>query len=110
MTTESGLQYKIITEGTGAKPKLEDEVKVHYSGKLLDGSVFDNSYERGEPVSFSLVNVIPGWTEGLQLMHVGSRFILWIPSELGYGERPPSQDIKPNSLLEFEIELLEIVN
>jgi len=109
ITTESGLQYKIITEGTGAKPKAENEVKVHYRGKLLDGSVFDSSFDRGEPVSFPLSNVISGWTEGLQLMPVGSKFILWIPSELGYGERPPSQDIKPNSLLEFEIELLDIV-
>ena len=109
ITTESGLQFKIITEGTGEKPNEEDNVKVNYIGKLLDGTVFDNSYERGEPVTFPLRNVISGWTEGLQLMTVGSKFILWVPAELGYGLNPPSQTIPPNSMLEFEIELLEIV-
>ena len=109
ITTESGLQYKIITEGAGSKPSVEDQVRVHYTGKMLDGSVFDSSYERGEPAVFPLTNVIPGWTEGLQLMPAGSKFILWIPSELAYGMNPPSPTIKPNSMLEFEIELFEIV-
>ena len=108
ITTESGLQYKIITEGTGEKPNAENEVKVHYQGKLVDGTIFDSSYERGEPVTFPLGNVIRGWVEGLQLMPVGSKFIFWIPAELGYGIKPPSQTIPPNSMLEFEIELLEI--
>ena len=108
ITTESGLQYKVITEGTGAKPKLEDVVKVHYTGKLLDGTMFDSSIERGEPVEFPLNGVIAGWSEGVQLMSVGSKYIMWIPSELAYGE-PGNQSIKPNSTLEFEVELLEIV-
>ena len=109
ITTESGLQYKILTEGTGSKPKAENVVRVHYLGKLLDGTEFDSSYSNGEPVSFPLSGVIPGWIEGLQLMPVGSKFIFWIPSELAYGENPPSPVIPPSSLLEFEVELLEIV-
>ena len=109
ITTESGLQYKVITEGTGEKPNAEDNVTVHYSGKLLDGTVFDSSYERGEPVTFPLSGVISGWTEGLQLMSVGSKYIFWIPAELAYGMQSPSQNMPPNSMLEFEIELFEIV-
>ena len=109
ITTESGLQYKVITEGTGEKPSAEDKVTVHYTGKLLDGTVFDSSVEREEPVTFPLNNVIRGWVEGLQFMHVGSKYIFWIPSELAYGMQPPSPTIPSNSMLEFEVELLEIV-
>ncbi|MDR1114831.1 MAG: FKBP-type peptidyl-prolyl cis-trans isomerase [Tannerella sp.] len=109
ITTESGLQYKVITEGTGIKPSAEDTVMVHYTGKLLDGTVFDSSVERGEPATFLLGNVISGWREGVQLMPVGSKYILWIPSDLAYGLQPPSQLIKPNSTLEFEVELLDVM-
>lgn len=109
ITTESGLQYKVITEGDGARPTTDDRVKVHYTGSLLDGTVFDSSVERGEPATFGVTQVIKGWTEGLQIMPVGSKYIFWIPSELAYGERGAGQDIKPNSVLQFEVELLEIV-
>lgn len=109
ITTESGLQYKVVTEGTGAKPTAEDRVKVHYTGTLLDGTQFDSSLERGEPSVFSLGGVIKGWTEGIQIMPVGSKYIFWIPSDLAYGEQG-SRSIRPNSTLQFEIELLEIVN
>ncbi len=108
ITTESGLQYQVVTEGSGEKPKAEDRVKVHYTGTLLDGTVFDSSIERGEPAEFALNQVIKGWTEGLQIMPVGSKYIFWIPSDLAYGERG-TQNIKPNSVLKFEVELLEIV-
>ena len=110
ITTESGLQYKVEKEGTGAKPAKEDNVKVHYTGTLLDGSEFDSSVSRGEPAEFRVDRVIPGWTEILQIMPVGSKYIVWVPSELGYGPQPPrGSSIKPNSLLKFEIELLDIV-
>jgi FKBP-type peptidyl-prolyl cis-trans isomerase FkpA/FKBP-type peptidyl-prolyl cis-trans isomerase FklB len=108
ITTPSGLQYKVIVEGTGSKPLLEDTVKVHYTGKLLDGTTFDSSVDRGEPAVFALGTVIRGWSEGVQLMPVGSKYIFWIPSDLAYGLQPPIQLIKPNSTLEFEVELLEI--
>lgn len=110
ITTESGLQYQVITEGTGAKPTAEDHVKVHYTGTLLDGTKFDSSIDRGEPAEFPVSQVIKGWTEGLQLMSVGSKYIFWIPSDLAYGDRGAGQMIKPNSTLKFEVELLEIVN
>lgn len=106
--TASGLQYKVITMGKGEKPKATDQVKVHYKGTLLDGTVFDSSYDRGEPITFPLNGVIPGWTEGVQLMPVGSKFIFYIPSDLGYGDRGAGGAIKPGSTLVFEVELLDI--
>jgi len=109
ITTESGLQYQVVTEGTGDKPTATDKVKVHYTGTLLDGTKFDSSVDRGEPMEFPVNGVIKGWTEVLQLMPVGSKYIVWIPSDLAYGERNAGGDIKPNSTLKFEIELLEIV-
>jgi FKBP-type peptidyl-prolyl cis-trans isomerase FkpA/FKBP-type peptidyl-prolyl cis-trans isomerase FklB len=107
-TTASGLQYQVLTEGTGAQPKAEDTVKVHYKGTLLNGETFDSSYERKEPVTFPLQNVIPGWTEGVQLMKVGSKFKFFIPAKLAYGERGGGPKIGPNSTLVFEVELLGI--
>jgi FKBP-type peptidyl-prolyl cis-trans isomerase len=109
VTLPSGLQYEIIKEGTGAKPKAEDQVKCHYHGTTIDGKVFDSSVDRGEPAVFPVNRVIPGWTEALQLMSVGSKWKLFIPAALAYGERGAGQDIKPNSTLIFEVELLEIV-
>lgn len=109
-TTASGLQYEVVTQGTGPKPKADDVVKVHYRGKLLDGTTFDSSYDRNEPAQFQLNQVVPGWTEALQLMPVGSKYKLWIPAKLGYGEAgTPGGPIPPNSTLSFEVELLEIV-
>lgn len=109
-TTESGLQYQVLTEGKGPKPGPDAMVKVHYKGELLDGTVFDNSYDRGEPAVFSLQQVAPGWAEGVQLMPVGSKYKLWIPSALGYGEQgTPGGPIPPNATLVFEVELLDIV-
>ncbi|MDR1781083.1 MAG: FKBP-type peptidyl-prolyl cis-trans isomerase [Tannerella sp.] len=108
VTTESGLQFKVLTQGDGALPMPEDKVRVHYTGRLLDGTVFDSSVERGEPAEFTLNQVIHGWTEILQRMPVGSKYQVWIPSELGYGTQG-NGPIKPNSVLEFEIELLDIV-
>lgn len=109
MTTASGLQYEVLKRGSGKEsPKATDRVKVHYHGTNIDGSVFDSSVERGQPITFGLNQVIAGWTEGLQLMHVGDKFRFYIPSELAYGERSPSPKIKPNSVLIFEVELFEI--
>lgn len=108
VTLPSGLQYQVLTEGTGAKPALEDQVKVHYSGKTLNGNEFDSSYKRGEPVVFGLTQVIKGWTEALQLMPVGSKWKVFIPEELAYGPQGPPA-IGPNQTLVFEIELLDIV-
>lgn len=108
ITTESGLQYQVVTEGTGPRPTDSDKVKVHYTGNLLDGTEFDSSITRGEPVVFGVTQVISGWTEGLKIMPVGSKYIFWIPAELAYGERG-TPGIPPNSTLKFEVELLEIV-
>jgi FKBP-type peptidyl-prolyl cis-trans isomerase len=108
-TTESGLQYEIITAGTGALPVATDQVRVHYHGTLIDGKVFDSSVDRGEPVVFGVNQVIPGWTEALQLMPVGSKWKIYLPSNIAYGERGAGGDIGPNSVLIFEVELLEIV-
>ncbi|MBQ7449018.1 MAG: FKBP-type peptidyl-prolyl cis-trans isomerase [Paludibacteraceae bacterium] len=106
--TESGLQYEVITMGHGLKPTAENKVKVHYTGTLIDGTVFDSSVERGEPAEFRLNQVIPGWTEGLQLMPVGSKFKFYLPYNLAYGERGAGQKIPPYSALIFEVELLDI--
>lgn len=108
-TTASGLQYKIIKEGSGAKPTSSDLVKVQYKGTLLDGKEFDSSYKRKEPAKFRVDQVIPGWTEALQLMPVGSSFELYIPPSLAYGDRGAPPVIQPGSLLKFEVELLEIL-
>lgn len=109
VTLPSGLQYEIIKEGKGAKPKATDKVRVHYHGTLINGVVFDSSVERGEPTEFPLNAVIPGWTEILQLMPVGSKWRVVIPSELAYGSRGAGDVIRPNMTLIFEIELLDIV-
>jgi len=107
VTLASGLQYKIVSEGAGNKPKADDVVKVHYSGSLISGTVFDSSIERGEPVSFPVNGVIPGWTEALKLMSEGSKWSLYIPSDLAYGPGG-NRNIGPNETLLFEVELLEI--
>lgn len=107
-TTETGLQYEVITEGKGKKPSKEDVVKVHYKGTLIDGSEFDSSYKRNQPAEFPVGRVIPGWVEALQLMPVGSKWKLHIPSELAYGPQGRPK-IPPNSVLIFEVELLDIV-
>lgn len=106
---DSGLQYEIIKEGNGRKPSIDDTVRCHYHGTLINGLVFDSSIDRGEPAEFPLKGVIKGWTEILQLMPVGSKWKVTIPSELAYGERGAGQNIRPNSTLIFIIELLDIV-
>lgn len=107
--TESGLQYKVIEEGTGPKPTVKDTVKVHYEGTLIDGTVFDSSYENGNPATFPVARVIQGWTEGLQLMKEGATYMFYIPSELAYGANtPPGGPIGPNQTLIFKVELLEV--
>jgi FKBP-type peptidyl-prolyl cis-trans isomerase FklB len=108
VTLPSGLQYEILTPGTGPKPKATDKVTVHYHGTLLDGTVFDSSVERGQPATFGVNQVIPGWVEGLQLMPQGSKWKLFIPSDLAYGERGAGNDIGPYSTLVFEVELIKI--
>jgi FKBP-type peptidyl-prolyl cis-trans isomerase len=107
-TTPSGLQYKVITEGHGKKPKATDTVLVHYRGTMIDGQEFDSSYKRNEPISFPLNGVIPGWTEGVQLMKEGGKIQLFIPSNLAYGSRGAGGVIPPDSTLVFDIELLKV--
>ena len=107
-TTASGLQYKVLTKGTGVSPKATDIVTVHYKGTLIDGKEFDSSYSRGEPTSFPVNGVIKGWTEALQLMKAGSKWQLFIPSELAYGERGAGRNIGPHSALIFDVELISI--
>jgi FKBP-type peptidyl-prolyl cis-trans isomerase FklB len=106
--TESGLQYQVMKAGTGAKPTAESKVTVHYHGTLLNGTVFDSSVDRGKPASFGLNQVIKGWTEGVQLMSVGSKYKFFIPSDLGYGDRGAGGTIGPNEVLVFEVELISI--
>jgi FKBP-type peptidyl-prolyl cis-trans isomerase len=108
-TTASGLQYEVVTPGNGPKPKSTDTVKVHYQGTLLDGTEFDSSYKRKEPVSLPLDRVIPGWTEGLQLMPTGAKYRFYIPADLAYGKRGAPPKIGSDATLKFEVELLEIV-
>ena len=105
----SGLQYEIIKEGTGKKPKATDQVRCHYEGTLIDGTLFDSSIQRGEPAVFGVNQVIPGWVEALQLMPEGSKWKLYIPSELAYGARGAGEMIPPHSTLIFEVELLEVL-
>ncbi|GGG87376.1 peptidyl-prolyl cis-trans isomerase [Parapedobacter pyrenivorans] len=107
-TTASGLQYEVVRAGTGGRPGLMDTVTVHYKGQLSDGKVFDSSYDRGAPATFPLGRVIPGWQEGLQLMPVGAHYRIYVPYELGYGERGAGQDIPPYSALIFDVELISV--
>ncbi|MGA9450046.1 MAG: FKBP-type peptidyl-prolyl cis-trans isomerase [Verrucomicrobiia bacterium] len=107
-TTPSGLQYKVLKSGTGEMPKKTDTVTVHYTGTLIDGTVFDSSVQRGQPATFPVGGVIPGWTEALQMMKVGDKWQLFLPAKLAYGEQSPSPKIGPNSTLIFEVELLGI--
>jgi len=108
-STPSGLQYTVISEGTGPKPTLSSTVKVHYTGKLIDGTTFDSSVDRGEPIEFPLNGVIKGWTEGVQLMSKGSKYKFFIPADLAYGDRGAGNAIGPNETLVFEVELIDIV-
>lgn len=110
VTLPSGLQYKILSEGTGKSPAKEDTVTVNYRGTLIDGTEFDSSYKRGEPATFPVGGVIPGWTEALQLMKEGAKWQLFIPADLAYGERGAGPVIEPNSALLFEVELISIQN
>lgn len=106
--TPSGLQYEVLKEGTGLQPGKEDEVTVHYTGRLLNGTVFDSSVSRGEPATFPLNRVIPGWTEGVQLMKEGGKYVFFIPSDLAYGAQGVPQVIPPHSTLIFEVELIKV--
>ena len=108
-TLKSGLQYEILKEGNGSQPKASDKVKVHYHGTLIDGTVFDSSVRRGEPATFGVTQVIAGWVEALQLMPVGSKWKLYIPSNLAYGAQGAGQHIGPHTTLIFEVELIDIV-
>jgi FKBP-type peptidyl-prolyl cis-trans isomerase FklB len=109
ITTTSGLQYIVLKEGTGPKPAATDKVKCDYEGKLLDGTIFDSSIKQGKPIEFAVTGVIKGWTEALQLMNTGSKYRLFIPPDLAYGDQQMGPDIKPGSTLIFDVELLEIV-
>lgn len=107
--TASGLQYEVLVQGTGVKPDPTDQVKVHYTGKLIDGTVFDSSVERGEPATFGVTQVIPGWVEALQMMNAGSKWRLYIPSDLAYGPNGAGGVIGPHATLIFDVELLEVI-
>ena len=109
ITTKSGLQYQVLTEGTGRSPKATDKVRCHYEGWLINGDVFDSSYQRGEPADFPLNGVIPGWTEGVQLMKEGAKYRFFIPYLLGYGERGAGSSIPPYSTLIFDVELIKVL-
>ncbi len=109
VTTKSGLQYEVLTEGTGKSPKATDKVRCHYEGRLLNGEVFDSSYQRGEPADFGLNQVIPGWTEGVQLMKEGAKYRFFIPYLLAYGERGAGSQIPPYSTLIFDVELIAVL-
>lgn len=109
VTTKSGLQYEILAEGTGKQPKATDTVRCHYEGSLINGSVFDSSYKRGEPAEFGLNQVIPGWTEGVQLMKEGAKYRFYIPYLLGYGENGAGSSIPPYSTLIFDVELIKVL-
>lgn len=109
VTTKSGLQYEILIEGTGKQPKATDTVRCHYEGSLINGSVFDSSYKRGEPAEFGLSQVIPGWTEGVQLMKEGAKYRFYIPYLLGYGENGAGSSIPPYSTLIFDVELIKVL-
>lgn len=110
MTTASGLQYEVIEEGSGAQPKAGDDVTVHYTGKLIDGTVFDSSVERGEPATFGVTQVIPGWVEALQMMKEGAKWRLFIPSALAYGPNGAGGIIGPNATLIFDVELIKVIS
>ena len=109
VTLPSGLQYKVLREGNGKKPKATDQVKCHYEGMLVDGTMFDSSVQRGEPATFPLNGVIAGWTEGLQLMQEGAKYRFFIPYQLGYGERGAGSSIPPFATLVFDVELIEVI-
>ncbi len=109
VTTESGLQYEVLKEGEGESPSAESVIRAHYHGTLIDGTVFDSSIDRGEPTQFAVNQVIPGWTEALQLMKVGGKMRIFVPADLAYGERSPGPAIPPNSTLIFDVELVEIL-
>lgn len=109
ITTSSGLQYMVLRQGTGPRPRPSDRVRVNYHGTLLDGTVFDSSYERGQPIDFALNQVIAGWTEGVALMPVGAKYRLWIPASIAYGERGSPPTIGPNATLMFDVELLDVL-
>lgn len=109
VTTKSGLQYEILTEGTGRSPKATDKVRCHYEGRLINGDVFDSSYKRNQPADFGLNQVIPGWTEGVQLMKEGAKFRFYIPYLLGYGEQGAGSSIPPYSTLIFDVELIKVL-
>lgn len=109
ITTDSGLQYKVLKEGTGATPSATDQVEVHYEGRLLDGTIFDSSYSRGETITFGVGGVISGWTEGLQLMKEGAKYQFYIPAKLAYGERGAGAKIGPGATLIFDVELFKVL-
>lgn len=109
IATGSGLQYMVLRQGNGVRPRMTDKVRVHYEGQLLDGSIFDSSYQRGQPAEFALSQVIAGWTEGVALMPVGAKYRFWVPASIAYGERGSPPSIGPNATLVFDVELLDVL-